>query len=298
VAIGTILATTPLAYFTSLIGWRMTFILSGAMTMVLAFFVFWVLKEKTVRKEVGGGAAALSKNQEIGLFQSLRLILGSFTFWQIGIVAFFRYGTFVSLQGLWLGPYLMNIKGYSPIEAGNILIFLSIGWVVGGPLGGRLSDRTSRSRKGVPLWGLSLYCLSLAPLIGILKIESFFWYSFIFFCLGFFNVVGAGILSHAKELFPISISGTVLTLVNFFSMCGAAFFMPILGRIIESFEKTGQGYPAEAYHFSFLICALSMAASVIFYAFSKKGTNEFKKGGYQDVFEWLYKSKWRKINGV
>jgi len=53
-------------------------------------------------------------------------------------------------------------------------------------------------------------------------------------------------------------------------MAGAALFMPVLGKVIESFPRINNAYPAEAYHLSFLICFLGMAASVIFYAFSKK----------------------------
>jgi MFS family permease len=188
----------------------------------------------------------------------------------MGAVAFFRYGTFVSLQGLWLGPYLIDIKGFSPLQAGNLITLLAIGIMVGGPIAGRLSDRTFDSRKGVALGGLILYCLSLLPLTGALKIQSPFWFGFIFFFIGFFSSFGMVIYSHAKELFPISISGTVMTLVNFFTMAGAAISMPLLGRVIEFFPRVDHAYPARAYHFAFLLCFLGMAASVIFYAFSKR----------------------------
>lgn len=265
--LGSIFATSPLAYLTSTIGWRTTFILAGGITALLAFFVFWVLggeKEKDERV-----VSSSSSQPKIGILQSIRLVLSSLAFWQIGAIAFFRYGTFIGLQGLWLGPYLIDIKGYSPVQTGNVLILLSIGTIVGGPIAGRLSDRTFHSRKGVTLWGLSLYSLSLFPLVGILKIQSPFWYGLIFFLIGFFGGFGMVIYSHAKELFPITISSTVMTSVNFFTMAGAAVFMPLLGKIIESFPKINQAYPAEAYHLSFLICFLGMAASLVFYAFSK-----------------------------
>jgi sugar phosphate permease len=196
--------------------------------------------------------------------------LGSLAFWQIGAIAFFRYGTFIGLQGLWLGPYLMEIKGYSPIQTGNVLTFLAIGAIIGGPIAGRLSDRVFHSRKGVALWGFTLYSLSLFPLIGILRIESPFWYGLIFFFIGFFSSFGMLVYSHAKELFPIAISGTVMAGVNFFTMAGAAVFMPALGKIIESFPRVDHAYPSEAYHLSFLICFLGMVISLIFYAFSKR----------------------------
>jgi sugar phosphate permease len=200
----------------------------------------------------------------------MQLILGSLVFWQIGAVAFFRYGTFVSLQGLWLGPYLIETKGYSPVQTGNLLTFLAIGTIVGGPIAGRLSDRVFRSRKGVALWGFVLYALSLIPLVGVLHIESHYLYGLLFFFMGLFSSFGMVVYSHAKELFPISISGTIMTLVNFFTMAGAAIFMPLLGWIVESFPKTNHAYPAEAYHLAFLICFLGLAASILFYAFSKK----------------------------
>jgi MFS family permease len=266
--LGNILAASPLAYLTSTIGWRMTFILAGGINTILAFLAFWILGEEGRKDDKPLSPA--SSEAEIGILQSMRLILKSLAFWQMGAVAFFRYGTFVSLQGLWLGPYLIDIKGFSPLQAGNLITLLAIGIMVGGPIAGRLSDRTFDSRKGVALGGLILYCLSLLPLTGALKIQSPFWFGFIFFFIGFFSSFGMVIYSHAKELFPISISGTVMTLVNFFTMAGAAISMPLLGRVIEFFPRVDHAYPARAYHFAFLLCFLGMAASVIFYAFSKR----------------------------
>jgi MFS family permease len=263
--LGNILAASPLAYLTSSIGWRMTFNLAGGITVLLAFLIFWVLKGEKNTEDHGSPS-----KPEIGVFSSMRLILSSLVFWQIGVVAFFRYGTFVGLQGLWLGPFLIDTEGYSTVQTGNLLIFLAIGIIVGGPIAGRLSDRILQARKGIALWGLVLYALSLFPLVGVLNIESRYLYGFLFFLMGLFSSFGMVIYSHAKELFPISISGTIMTSVNFFTMAGAAIFMPLLGRIVESFPKTNHAYPAEAYHLAFLICFLGMAASVIFYAFSKK----------------------------
>ena len=266
--LGNILAASPLAYLTATIGWRMTFILAGSITTLFAILALWILGRKEGEKETPSSPS--SSEPEIGILQSMRVILKSLAFWQIGTVAFFRYGTFVGLQGLWLGPYLIDVQGYSAVGTGNVLILLAIGTIVGGPIAGRLSDRVFQSRKGVALWGLTLYALSLFPLVGVMKIQSPFWYGFIFFIIGFFASFGMVIYSHARDLFPITISATIMTSVNFFTMAGAAIFMPLLGRVIEFFPRVDHAYPAQAYHVAFLICFLGMAASVIFYAFSKK----------------------------
>jgi MFS family permease len=264
--LGNILATSPLAYFSSTIGWRITFMIAGGATAVLALLTLLTLPPHP--RPLPAGEKGMVR--EMKILQSFRLILGSLTFWQIGAVAFFRFGISMSLQGLWLGPYLMDVKGYSPVQTGNLLILSAIGLIVGGPISGQFSDRIFRNSKKVALWGLCLYTLSLLPLIGIFKIQSPLWYGLLFFFMGFFNAFGMVIYSDAKNIFPITISGTVMTWVNFFTMAGAAIFMPALGKIIESFPRIGQSYPAEAYHLSFLICFLGMATSLAFYAFSRK----------------------------
>jgi MFS family permease len=273
--LGNVLAASPLAYLASTIGWRMAFFFSGVITTILAFLVFWVLGEEKGKEEISSPA---SSGQKIGILQSLRLVLGAFVFWRIAAIAFFRYGTFVALQGLWLGPYLMDIKGYSSVQAGNLLILLAVGSIVAGPIAGWLSDRVFHP-KNVILWGAGLYTLSLIPLMGVMDIRGPFSYGLIFFFIGFSCGFGIAFFSYVRELFPIAISGTVMTLVNFFTMAGGAIFMPLLGKIIKSFPRTGLSYPAEAYHFSFLLCFLSMAASVIFYAIPRKkrsGDKEMK----------------------
>ncbi len=263
--LGNILATSPLAFLTSTIGWRRTFLLTGLITVFLGLMVLKALKE-----EKGHPDPSISKETSQGVLKSIRLLVGSLPFWQFGAVAFFRYGIFVSLQGLWLGPYLIHIKGFSPIQAGNLLIFMSIGAILGSPIGGRLSDRYFRSRKKVAFIALTLYTLSLLPLTGIWRIEDSFLFGSIFFSLGFFNGMGMLIYAHAKESYPLSISGMVMTYVNFFTMAGAGVFMTLLGKVIESFPKVGSSYPMEAYHLCFLICFLSMGASLIFYGFAKE----------------------------
>ena len=265
--LGTILAASPLAYLAHTIGWRMTFVLTGFVTICFALSVSWALggeekKENTI-------ASSSSFKPDIGILQSLQLILRSLSFWQIGATAFFRSGTFFCLQGLWLGPYLMDTKAYSSIQTGNVLSLLAVGTIIGGPVSGRLSDKIFRSRKKVALGGLSLYTFSLLPLLGILNIQSPIGYALIFLLIGFFNGFGMVVFSHAKELFPIHISGTVMAGVNFFSQAGVAVFMPALGKIIECFPRMGHVYPAKAYHLAFLICFLGMVVSVIFYAFSR-----------------------------
>jgi MFS family permease len=270
--LGPILATSPLVYLNSTIGWRLTFFYCGILTVGLALSLFWVLRED---HHEGGSEAliASSVGQHTGLIKSLKLVFGTLAFWQIGTLAFSRYGTVVALQGVWLGPYLMDIKGFAPLTAGNVLMMLSLGAGIGSPIAGYLAERVFRSAKSVTLVGISCYVLCFIPLTGIIRMETADAYAALFLLQGFFSSSGALCYTHIKELFPLSMSGTVIAGVNFFVMAGGAVFMQIIGIIISSYRGTHPLYSAGAYHLAFLICLLGIVASLVFYAFSKVQTD-------------------------
>jgi MFS family permease len=271
--LGNFLAASPLAYLNAVLGWRKVILLAGVITALFSVLVFWVLAEDDARTRFSKDRASPPSSRDkpdLGILQAMRLVLKSLSFWQLGAPAFFRYGTFIALQGLWLGPYFMEIEGYSPAEAGELFTALAVGIMVSGPIAGRFVDRTGTSKKKVILVGLIMYTACLFPLIGVLRIRSLYGYIPLFLLMGFFNGSAILLFAHATRLFPASISGTVLTLTNFFSMSGGAIFMPLMGKVIESFPREGGAYPAEAYHTSFLLCILCMVASIIFYAFSQK----------------------------
>jgi MFS family permease len=266
--LGTILATSPLAYLNSTIGWRATLIYCGIITVALAVLIFLVLKEKD-NGERTEALLASSPQQNIGVIRSAQLVLGTLSFWQIGSLAFFRYGTFVALQGVWFGPYLINIKRFTPLIAGNILMMLSLGTAIGSSVAGYVNDRVFRSTKSVLMIGMSFYALCLVSLTGVWRIDGVFAFSAVFMLLGFFSGFGMLAYTHIKELFPLSMSGTVTAGVNFFIMIGGAVFMQAIGIIISSYGDTNQVYSSGAYHVAFLICLMGMIASLIFYSFSK-----------------------------
>jgi len=268
--LGTALAASPLAYFTRLVGWRIPLALAGVASVLLGLACLWVLTEPRKNSDGRATRAVSASGESTGIRQSLKVILGSLSFWQMGVACFFRYGTFVSMQGLWLAVYLMDVKEYSPVEAGLVLIILSVGYAIGNPLAGRLSDRSSRSRKTYALWGMSGYCLSLAPLTGILPMEHPFWYGLTAFFIGLTNASGNLIYAHVKELYPVTMSGTALTWLNFFTVSGGGFFMAAMGKIIDLFPHTGTTYPPSAYHLTFAACAVATSFSVILYAFTKR----------------------------
>ncbi|MCS7281384.1 MAG: MFS transporter [Desulfobacterota bacterium] len=265
--IGNILASSPLAYMNVFIGWRLTFVIFGILTCFISFLLFHTLKDAEKQKR------EISESKPKPL-EAVTSIIKNLSFWQVAALAFSRYGTFVAIQGLWFGPYLINVKGFNPVLAGNIIMMLSFGTIIGSAFAGYISDRILKSPKKTVLIGVSFYALSLLFFVGVVKIESAFAFFVIFWLVGFFNSFGILLYPHIKGLFPSEISGTVMSSVNFFTMAGGAFFMQVMGSIIELFGKENKGYPPYAYEYAFFFLFLSVVFGLIFYAFSKEKKDE------------------------
>ncbi|MBC7432889.1 MAG: MFS transporter, partial [Rubritepida sp.] len=59
-------------------------------------------------------------------------------------LAFVSFGVMLGLRGLWGGPWLMQVEGFSRIEAGNLLLLAAAALVVGPFLAGLLARVTGR----------------------------------------------------------------------------------------------------------------------------------------------------------
>ncbi len=256
--LGAYAASRPLAWLSDIMGWRGSFVVIGAVTLVVAAAV-WVLVRNTPQDK---GLPAVnqpardnaSKTKTIGLGQGIKMVLSTGGFWFLAAWFFFSFSIFFSFGGLWGGPYLMHVYGYSKAEAGNILGMLALAMIVGSPVFGWLSDRVFRSRKKVLiLASVVTLCLTvpLAFFPAAMNRPALYLLCFLF---GLFNsAVVIVAFTAAKELFPVEIAGTSVGLANLFPFLGGAVAPPIVGAILEAQEKTAAGYSAQAYSRAFLL---------------------------------------------
>lgn len=68
----------------------------------------------------------------------------------------------------------------------------------------------------------------------------------------------------AKELFPVEIAGTSVGAVNFFPFFGGAVFMPLLGKVLDSYPKPSDiEYSIHGYRMVLLILLVASVISLI-----------------------------------
>ncbi len=268
--LGNILATAPLAFAVGLMGWRNAFLLIALVHLIITSLVYIIVNDDP-NKPKDMDSPLLSKENLLkeslgGILSVVRLP----SFWLIAISAFARYGTYVSIAGLWAGPYLEHVHQISLIDRGEFLMLFPLGFIIGGPIIGALSDKVFKNRKVVAAAAMSLYSIFIFPLTGFVQKPSLLMLGAMFFFMGFLNSSSMIMYASIKELLPVAISGTAMSAVNFFTMAGAGFFQHVMGVIIEKFPPFQGQLPPEAFSFAFGLCFFATAIGAIVYMFVKE----------------------------
>jgi len=266
--IGTLMATTPLAWATQIYGWRGTFVLVSGIIVVVGALGWLILrdappgdpfherKRETLTESLGG----------------VRAVMKVPDFWPVFVMHLVCYASFVTLLGLWGGPYLNDIYGFDIVRSGNFLFVLALAQIIGlffwGPM-----DRLTDSSKRPVLVGVLMFTAFMAtlaiwpklPVLGVLVL---------FVLLGLASAYVPVLTSHGRRLFPQNLVGRGLTLLNM-SVIGGVFLMQAAtGYIIAAFTPIIDGAGVkhnslQAYQACFAFIAVSVLVAAVIYARAK-----------------------------
>jgi sugar phosphate permease len=262
--VGVLLSTSPLAWVSNLIGWRMTFVAVGVLGLAMASLVYKFVFNRPSDK--GWPTFASSPEDQattdVDLLEGLKMVLIEKRFWPIASWSFFVVGVFFALAGLWGGPFLMHAYGLSKTSAAAVLSVSAAGLVLGSPFLGLMSNYFG---KKPVLIGCNLLLITVCG--------SFYFFTgelphimlyVLFFCLCFSTTaVTPVIIAYTKELFPIGVAGTSVGLVNIFPFLGGSFFQIIFGAILSQGGQVDGIYPLSSYQNMFLLCLISAIISFL-----------------------------------
>jgi predicted MFS family arabinose efflux permease len=135
---GMLLSSSPLAYVIEHWGWRAGFwIAAAAGVLVAALVILIVPAEPPAQGQRRALFTEMGTVVRLGLSRTLRGIV---------ILAFVSLAVQLVMRGLWAGPWLMDIKGLSRIQAGNVLALFTLALVVAPALSGILDRKLGHRR--------------------------------------------------------------------------------------------------------------------------------------------------------
>jgi len=265
--LGNIVAATPLVLLAEQFGWRLSFQAIIAVHLLLTLTLFWVVQDRPA-EEASKPLSPAGGLRPVSLFGNLGILTRSKDYWIISAGTFVRYGTHAALQTLWAGPLLMEALRFSPVQAGNILMAMNIGLIVGGPVWGALSDRVFKTPKWAVAGGLLMLALVTFGLRALPPGTSSLLAAAIFFAFGLASASGMHVYAHIKTLVPKEMTGAAMSGTNFFTMMGPAVFLQGLGIAMQGLYPEASRGP-QAFGAALLICVVCQAAIGVVYLFTR-----------------------------
>ena len=217
----------PLAALITIFGWRATMLASGGAAAGLAIAIALVVRnsprpsiERPARRqqwaELRGGLSQAVRSREI---------------WLIAIVATSMSGPMLAFGGLWGVPYLVVAYDLPRPQAALLVSMMLVGWAVGAPAGGWVSDYVRR-RKAPLISAASALLLLLVILTAVPQLPLWVLVAVIF-AIGFTG--GHMVITYAlaREVSPPGLHGSVMGLVNGMTVASAALLQPLIGALLD-----------------------------------------------------------------
>lgn len=270
--VGSLSAATPMALASTWLGWRLSFVLVGALTGILAMLVWVIVRDRPSDLGCPSPAEhAVTASQPIRLTDGVKQVLSQPAFWSLAVWFFSTYGIFTAFAGLWGGPFLLHVYGITKNQAGGILSLVAVGMIIGSPLMGYFSNKIIKGRKPVLVLASVVIVAITAALAFFTGSLSLSLVGAICFGLGLFASAVAVIgFTNARELFPTRIAGTCFGLLNLFPFAGGALLQPLLGFILERQGKNGQAFNVAGYRQAFFVLFVFSLAALFASLFIKE----------------------------
>ncbi len=258
--VGSLLAATPMALLADWLGWRGTFYVFAAVTMLstVAVYVFVVDAPEGHpyhRRRIEGVRESLA-----GLVAVIRLPQLPYVL----MLTTIGFSTLMTILGVWGGPYLHDVHGLDAVDRGNVLSLLAIGNIIGFLVYGPL-DRILDTRKRIILVG-GIVNIALLAILALVPELNYIQVAGLFFVLGFVGSYHVANLALGRALFPDALVGRGMTLINLFTFLGLALMQIIAGVIVGHFSKPDGSAPLEAYRLMFGFMTMASAVVIAIYS--------------------------------
>lgn len=255
--LGAVLGQAPLRVVVETVSWRGTVTMLAVIGFVLAILAYAVIPRRTARDR----SSVVTKTSN----SSVAGILSKRRNWLCALAGFGMAAPMLGFAALWAVPWLTTVRGFSQTQSAGIASMVFMGWLVGAPLCGWISDRIGR-RLPVLFIG-SLISLASFGVILFVGNTSATLLSILFFINGLGGCTMVVCFSVMREYNSKNNTAASLGMVNTLVVGSGAVMQPLIGWLLDRqwdgiLIKGVRIYQAENYlsAFQVLIAANVMAA--------------------------------------
>ena len=239
--LGAISATVPVEAALQFVDWRGLFRILAAATFVAAALVFLTVPERQ-----GDRPHETLADQ----FKGTIGVYASPIFWKLALGTTLFQGINMAVQGLWAGPWLVDVAGLGRQAVAFHLLALGIAAMCGFLFWGALAARLARrgiAPLSVLIWASAIYLsVQLLIVVGASDLALPIWIGW-----GFFGTSGSLAFAILSQNFAISLSGRATTALNLLVFMTAFASQWGFGAIVNHWPAETGGYQPEGYALAF-----------------------------------------------
>ncbi len=217
--LGGIVGQAPLGIAVEHLSWRGAVGLLAVLGVVLTA-VAWI----AIRDRAGPSASGSP-------MAGLRLVAANRETWLCAVFGLAMTAPMLAFGGLWAVPFIMTTHGLERAGAGSLASLLFLGWGLGAPVNGWISDRLGR-RKAPMLAFALVATLAMAAIAGLHGL-SLTTTGALFFVNGFASCSMILCFAAVREHNPPGTTGAAYGLVNTFVVGSGAVFQPLVGWLLD-----------------------------------------------------------------
>ena len=249
--LGALSATAPVEGLLGIMDWRSVFLLLSMATLVVALVVFFVVPDKQQTQ-----APDALREQLAGVGE----VFGSPVFWRIAPWATLSQAAYLSIQGLWSGPWLRDAAGLDRSAVAQVLLLVAVAMTTGYLILGIVANRLNRAGwppLTVAAGGMLAFMLVQALIVGgWISDPRLVWILF-----GFCGTSGILCYADLSQRFPARLAGRVNTGLNLLVFIVAFTAQWGIGAVIDLWPSTATGYAVPGYRAGFgLMLVLQLLA--------------------------------------
>lgn len=160
----------------------------------------------------------------------LKKVIMSGQFWINAAIGCLLYLPLSAYAELWSIPFLKEAHHFSASQAANTNSLIFLGWAIGGPIVGFLSDALRKRPMLITAGAVA----SIATICAILYVPSpsLSTMRIFYFLFGMFSSAQVLTFAVAREISPKSLTGTALAGTNMVVMIGG-FLVPVIGWLLD-----------------------------------------------------------------
>ncbi|MDF2867540.1 MAG: phtE [Gammaproteobacteria bacterium] len=252
--LGAVVGDISLSAMVSHLGWQHTIILAASAGLVLALVIYWLIPDRHRHNQYSRKPTTTSYKE---LFMGLPRLMQNPQIWLNGIIGGLIYIPTTAFAELWGIPYLEQAYQYSKMDAASTISMIFLGWAVGGPLMGIISEKIRLRRLPMTIGALVAAVLITIVLYvpNLSKLEV----TALLFVFGIFSSAQIIVFAIGRENSSFELSGTVVALTNLFVMLSGVIFQPLIGVMLD---KHWTGTKIQGIH-SYNIADFQFALSIL-----------------------------------